>query len=70
MSHKFKVGQNVRQLGTTYTGNKAAASKTIVDGFFEVVRLMPDDRSGEPCYRIKSASGERAAREGELTLVS
>ena len=65
MSHKFKVGQSVRQIGTIYAGNKA-----IVDGSFEVVRLMPDDRSGEPCYRIKSAGGERAAREDELTLVS
>ena len=66
MSHKFKVGQNVRQSGTTYTGNKGS----VIDGLFEVVRLMPDDQSGEPCYRIRSAACERAAREGELTLVS
>ena len=66
MSHKFKVGQSVRQLGTSYAGNKSS----VVDGLFEVIRLMPDDRSGEPCYRIKSAGYERAAREGELTLVS
>ncbi|MCJ2018281.1 hypothetical protein MKK84_12710 [Methylobacterium sp. E-065] len=66
MSHKFKIGQSVRQLGTTYAGNK----NSVVDGLFEVVRLMPDDRSGEPCYRIRSAACERAAREGELTLVS
>jgi len=39
MSHKFKVGQNVRQLGISYAGNKS----TVVDGLFEVVRLMPDD---------------------------
>ncbi|GJE13841.1 MULTISPECIES: hypothetical protein [Methylobacterium] len=66
MSHKFKLGQNVRQLGITYAGNKSS----VVDGLFEVVRLMPDDRSGEPCYRIKSTSCERAAREGELVLAS
>jgi hypothetical protein len=66
MSHKFKLGQNVRQQGINYVGNKSS----VVDGLFEIVRLMPDDRSGEPCYRIKSAGGERAAREGELTLVS
>ncbi|MGT2478801.1 hypothetical protein ACU4GR_07870 (plasmid) [Methylobacterium oryzae CBMB20] len=66
MSHKFKVGQSVRQLGTTYTGNKSS----VVDGLFEVVRLMPDDRSGEPCYRIKSEACERAAREGELVSAS
>lgn len=65
MSHKFKIGQHVRQLGVSYAGNKS-----IVDGLFEVVRLMPDDRSGEPTYRIKSASGERAVREDELTRAS
>lgn len=66
MSHKFKVGQSVRQLGTTYGGKKSS----VVDGLFEVVRLMPDDQSGEPCYRIKSAGFERAAREGELVAAS
>ncbi|MGH1571935.1 hypothetical protein ACRAWG_16105 [Methylobacterium sp. P31] len=65
MSHKFKIGQSVRQLGTSYVGAKGS-----VDVLFEVVRLTPDDRSGEPTYRIKSAGGERAAREGELVLVS
>ena len=65
MSHKFKMGQHVRQLGISYAG-----SKSIVDGLFEGVRLTPDDRSGEPTYRIKSAGGERAVREGELTLAS
>lgn len=65
MSHKFKLGQSVRELGTSYFGKQ-----TIVDGCFEVVRLMPDDRSGEPTYRIRSAGGERAAREGDLILTS
>ncbi len=65
MSHKFKIGQRVRQLGISYAGNKS-----IVDGVFEVVRLMPDDRAGEPTYRVRSAGGERAVREGELTLAS
>ncbi|MGH1587634.1 hypothetical protein [Methylobacterium sp. P5_C11] len=65
MSHKFKVGQHVRQLGISYAGNKS-----IVDGLFEVIRLLPDDRSGEPTYRIRSEVGERAAREGELTPAS
>ncbi|MGC5778123.1 hypothetical protein [Methylobacterium sp. NFXW15] len=65
MSHKFKIGQSVRQLGTSYVG-----SKSIVDGLFEIVRLTPDDRSGEPTYRIRSLGVERAAREGELILVS
>jgi hypothetical protein len=65
MSHKFKVGQSVRQLGTSYAGNKS-----VLDGLFEVVRLMPDDRAGEPTYRIKSAGGERAVREDELVRAS
>jgi hypothetical protein len=65
MSHKFKVGQSVRELGTSYAGKQ-----TIIDGRFEVGRLMPDDRSGEPTYRIKSASGERAVREADLILAS
>ena len=66
MSHKFKLGQSVRQLGINYGNNKS----TVVDGIYEVVRLMPDDRAGEPCYRIRSEGGERAAREGELILAS
>lgn len=65
MSHKFKIGQSVRQLGISYVG-----SKSIVDGLFEIVRLMPDDRSGEPTYRIRSAGVDRAAREGELVSAS
>ncbi|MCJ2087412.1 hypothetical protein MKK88_15680 [Methylobacterium sp. E-005] len=65
MSHKFKIGQHVRQLRDSYVGNKS-----IVDGLFEIVRLTPDDRSDEPTYRIRSAGGERAMREGELTHAS
>ncbi|MDP4006275.1 hypothetical protein [Methylobacterium sp. NEAU K] len=65
MSHKFKIGQNVRQPGLSYVG-----SKSTLDGLFEVVRLLPDDRSGEPSYRIRSAGGERAARESDLILAS
>jgi hypothetical protein len=29
---------------------------------------MPEDRSGEPGYRIKSSAGERAANESDLVL--
>lgn len=65
MSHKFKIGQNVRQVGPSY-----GAGKGVIDGLFEVVRLLPDDRAGEPTYRIKSAFGERAVREGDLVLAS
>jgi len=65
MSHKFKVGQHVRQSKIGYADATSAAGT-----LFEVVRLMPEDRSGEPSYRVKSAAGERAVREGELTLAS
>ncbi|KAB1069547.1 hypothetical protein [Methylobacterium soli] len=65
MSHKFKVGQHVRQSTVGY-----ADAKSVAGGLFEVVRLMPEDRTGEPSYRVKSAVGERAVREGELTLAS
>lgn len=65
MSHKFKVGQHVRQLKIGY-----ADAKSAFGDLFEVVRLMPEDRSGELSYRVKSAVGERAMREGELALAS
>jgi len=64
MSHKFKIGQRVWQSKIGY-----ANAQSGVGGIFEVVRLMPEDVTGEPSYRIKSASGgERAVREGEITL--
>ncbi|WP_336492478.1 hypothetical protein [Methylobacterium nigriterrae] len=65
MSHKFKVGQHVRQSTSGYV-----YAKSVAGGLFEVVRLMPEDRSGEPSYRVKSAAGERAVQESELTLAS
>ncbi|GJE42100.1 hypothetical protein [Methylobacterium soli] len=65
MSHKFKIGQQVRQSRIGYADSKAPA-----ESVFEVVRLMPEDQTGEPFYRIKSATGERAVREGEITPVS
>lgn len=65
MSHKFKVGQRVRQFKVGY-----AAAKSDVGDLFDVVRLMPEDRSGEPLYRVKSTAGERVVREGEIILAS
>jgi hypothetical protein len=65
LSHKFKVGQHVRQSNGGYVYAKS------VDGdLFEIVRLLPEDRTGEPSYRVKSAAGERAMQEGDLTLAS
>ncbi len=65
MSHRFKVGQLVRQFRFGPADAKSASG-----GLLEVIRLMPEDRSGEPSFRVKSAVGERAMREGELTLAS
>ncbi|AWN39941.1 hypothetical protein [Methylobacterium durans] len=66
MSHKFKIGQQVRQARQHGSVDRGGA----VSSIYEIVRLMPEERSGEPAYRVKSALGERAALEGELTLVS
>ncbi|GEP07781.1 hypothetical protein MOX02_58190 [Methylobacterium oxalidis] len=66
MSHKFKVGQRVRQARRPGSADGGSAASSI----FEIVRLMPEERLGEPSYRVKSAAGERAVLEGELTLVS
>ncbi|MER2267960.1 hypothetical protein [Methylobacterium oxalidis] len=66
MSHKFKIGQRVRQARRFGSVDHGGAASSI----FEVVRLMPEERSGEPAYRIKSTAGERAVLEGELTLAS
>ncbi len=56
MTHKFKIGQRVQRVpggpGTQELG--------------EIIRLMPEDRAGEPAYRIRTDTGERAARESEL----
>ncbi|GEP08055.1 hypothetical protein [Methylobacterium oxalidis] len=66
MSHKFKIGQRVRQARRPSSVDSGSAASSI----FEIVRLMPEERSGEPAYRVKSAAGERAVLEGELTLAS
>lgn len=65
MSHKFKIGQRVRQ---AQAGDAHAATATGPEG--EVVRLMPEDRTGEPSYRIRTTMGERAVREGEIRPIS
>ena len=64
MSHKFKLGQRVRQSRSGFGSVKGDPSGQLC----EIVRLMPVDRAGEPSYRIKSSVGERAAVESELTL--
>ncbi|MDR7036689.1 MULTISPECIES: hypothetical protein [Methylobacterium] len=66
MSHKFKIGQRVRQARRFGSADSGSATSST----FEIIRLMPEERTGEPAYRVKSATGERAVLEGELTLVS
>ncbi|MER2264106.1 hypothetical protein [Methylobacterium oxalidis] len=66
MSRKFKIGQRVQQAQRPGSADRGSA----VGSIYEIVRLMPEERSGEPAYRVKSALGERAVLEGELTLVS
>jgi hypothetical protein len=60
MSHKFKVGQPVRRALAVSSASNG------VGEVFEVTRLMPEDRSGEPSYRVRTSGGERAMRESEL----
>ena len=61
MSHIFKVGQRVRLLRTDRWGGKATLGET-----FEIIRLSPEDRTGEAFYRIKSGGGEKAVGESEI----
>ncbi len=64
MSHKFKIRQNVRLNNPGYSDARAGASNV-----YEVVRLLPSDQTGEPAYRIKSGTVERAVRESEIRSV-
>lgn len=61
MAHKFKLRQSVRltQSASTHAGSHAAGS-------WEVVRILPEDQTGEPHYRIKAGDVERAVRESDL----
>ncbi len=60
MAHKFKVGQLVRLKWRPVEGSRTG-------GVYEVVRLVPPDVDGVPCYRIKDEAGhERAVRESEI----
>ncbi len=61
MSHKFKVRQMVRLRRMGYSDSRSESG-----GTYEVIRLMPADQTGEPAYRIKSGTVERAVREGEI----
>ncbi len=60
MSHKYTMGQLVHAAAAHF------ADRT--SGTYEVVRLMPENSSGELGYRIKdTASGaQRAVAESEI----
>ncbi len=64
MSHKYTMGQLVHAAATHF------ADRT--SGTYEVVRLMPENSSGEPGYRIRdTASGaQRAVGESEIRAVN
>jgi hypothetical protein len=64
MFHKFKVHQIVRLRRTGFSDGRTDSGST-----YEVIRLMPPDQTGEPAYRIKSGTVERAVREGEIDPV-
>lgn len=64
MMHKFKINQRVQMVRS----GSADALASDID-VFEVVRLMPEDRSGEAAYRIRSPKGERAVRESEIVAL-
>ncbi len=62
MAHKFKVGSLVR-MRARFPGGTGY-------GMYEVIRLVPPDIDGVPCYRIKDTTGhERAVREIEIEKV-
>jgi hypothetical protein len=61
MAHQYKLGQRVRQSRESEAADRNARGDT-----YEVVRLMPEDRGGNPCYRIKSPSGERAVSQADI----
>jgi hypothetical protein len=63
MSHKFRLRDRVRFTTTTRLDPRTSAE------VYEVVRLLPDDATGEPTYRIKSTGTERAVRESEIALL-
>ena len=63
MSHKYKIRQMVKLRRPGFSDGRTDSGNT-----YEVVRLMPPDQTGEPAYRIKSGTVERAVREGEIVL--
>jgi hypothetical protein len=65
MSHRYKLRQMVRLVRVGFADSRSGGASV-----YEIVRLMPADQTGEPAYRIKSETGERAVRESEISAVS
>ena len=65
MSHRFKVQQRVHLARAAFPSHRTGGAD-----FYEVVRLMPADQTGEPAYRIKSGMSERAVRESEISAAA
>ena len=63
MTHRYKIGDNVRMLSTL-------VSRAVSPHAFKVVRCLPE-RGGELQYRVKSAheAFERVVSEGSLQKV-
>lgn len=61
MTHRFGLGQSVRLVSLG-----ASRQKTSPDGFYKIIRLMPEDQGGDVHYRLQSSAGERVAPESEL----
>lgn len=61
MSHKYSLNQQVSIV------SDATISQASPDGFYDIVRLMPQGQDGRYAYRLRSASGERVALEDVLT---
>ncbi|MEE1612322.1 hypothetical protein [Microvirga sp. CF3016] len=63
MSHKFSMGQLVHAAATHF------ADRT--NGTYEVIRLMPENSSGELGYRIRDtvSGAQRAVGESEIRAV-
>ncbi len=61
--HKFRLGQKVQF-------NRGYPHRSAPDGFYEVVRRLPDV-DGEYHYRIKSSreAHERVVKESELQKI-
>lgn len=58
MPHRFKIGETVRPI--VYVRE--------LDAVYEVVRLMPEDVTGEPQYRLRNTTTgvEIVSRECEV----